>query len=321
MQLAEQADELLRSCVALGSKPSVVLFNIVLCSLADKGLLDRMESVADLMDNVGVAVDDITLDATVGRLVGSPNHRGLSRLWMKRMRTLGVVPTVRTFNSMLSHSSRNGLHEEIQLIIDWMSELSIEPSQWTYVVLIGGYSRNMDEKNANNLLLQLLQTSLEVPVDAFNSVINMYKNLSDVESAVRVFELMPKHGVRPDVISYTSMIQVYGVGKRLDEAEGVLLQMIEDGVSPNVQTFTVLLQLYFICDASMNRVDMCLRVMRERKVLPSAKTFNVLLSGFGRVNERDRFYAMLEWMKTLNVSPLSITERVIANFIEKWERD
>lgn len=96
-----EAENLMEEMRVTGLKPSVFEFRSVMYGYGRLGLLKEMLRIVQQMDNEGLVIDTVSSNMVLSSL-GIHNELSKMVLWLKKMKTLNIPFSTRTYNSVLN---------------------------------------------------------------------------------------------------------------------------------------------------------------------------------------------------------------------------
>jgi len=241
---------------------------------ANFSLAEQLVSVE--MPAAGVVPDRITWN-TVMHAVANEAARGrLSGMQyglqvLETMKTSGVQPDVRTYNSLLRACTAtawgrgsDSVRPRGAWVIDMMRNDGIQPDLITFTTILDACVRSAREgedggRGEAMLVLQEMQKAGMSPnVVTCNCLLSACSKaayshgLVMVDNGLELLQMMKALGVAPDIISFNTLISAcsyaasnpqagYKAGDALSRGLLVMREMQAHGVQPNVITFTSLL--------------------------------------------------------------------------------
>eukprot|EP00928_Gymnodinium_smaydae_P054093 TRINITY_DN37926_c0_g1_i1.p1 TRINITY_DN37926_c0_g1~~TRINITY_DN37926_c0_g1_i1.p1 ORF type:complete len:557 (-),score=91.49 TRINITY_DN37926_c0_g1_i1:305-1975(-) len=182
------------------------VLHTIMQAFAKEGNVDKTERCADLVIYLGVSS---VLGRTFNLVLGAFIKNGFvvkARNWWNRFTSLGVKPTLITYNTMLNVCTR--------------AKDVVQAEWWMDRMMLNG---------------------IEPCLVSFTTIITACGQAGSVQKAEYWFERMRACGLQGDVVLHNAMIDAYSKSGELDKAEEMLQIMKTEGISPCQRTFNMLI--------------------------------------------------------------------------------
>ncbi|CAI0377193.1 unnamed protein product [Linum tenue] len=230
------------------------------------------------------------------------------------MKSLGVSPSVRTFNSLFLVLLKRGKTNMVKSMFDDMLHTyGVFPDTYTFNILIRGFCKNTLVDEGFRFYNQMVESKCDPDVVTYNTLMDGLCRVGKVQTAHNVMKGMNKKGrdVKPDVVTYTTLVRGYCMKLEIDEAMAVFEEMVERGLKPNDITFNTLIK--GLCEAQ--KFDKIKEVLEGALggggFTPDTCTYNTLLYTHCNAGNLDDALNVFEKMMELKAQPDSATYSVL----------
>ncbi|KAJ4785376.1 Pentatricopeptide repeat-containing protein [Rhynchospora pubera] len=237
-------------------QPNQFHYNVVLRTL---GLARKWDQLRLLwIDMAKEAV--FPTNATYATLIDVFSKGGMVRealLWLKHMKSRGIVPDEVTMSTVLCALKNLGEFDmAVKYFNNWCQG---RDGELDFLEL--DYS-SVDVVNPTSFLLsELFKTGCHAPISAndkaqgdfprklqlvstYNTIIDLFGKAGRLKEASDTFGAMLDAGLKPDSFTFNTMINICASNGNLDEAEQLFDKMAERGITPDVITFNVLMTMH-----------------------------------------------------------------------------
>ncbi|KAK3035787.1 hypothetical protein RJ639_034603 [Escallonia herrerae] len=207
-------------------------------------------------------------------------------------------------------------------IMKEMVERGLEPSLTTYNIMLKGFFRAGQIKEAWEFFLEMKKRECEIDVVTYTTVVHGFGVAGEVKKARKVFDEMVGVGVLPSVVTYTALIQVLCKKDSVETAELVFEEMVRKGYAPDSTTYTVLIRGF--CHAEkMDRAMEYLERMEDDECEPNVQMYNVVIRYYCDAGEIEKGLEMFDKMGSGHCLPNLDTYNILVNamFVRKKSDD
>ncbi|XP_027110535.1 pentatricopeptide repeat-containing protein At1g02060, chloroplastic-like [Coffea arabica] len=240
----------------------------------------------------------------------------------KTMKSIGVSPSVITFNHLFSILLKRGRTGMVFELFDEMLETyGVEPDLYSFNILIRGFCKNSMVDEGFRFFKKMEKFNCQPDVIAYNTIIDGLCKDGRVKIAHNVMKGMLNKGpnLSPNIVTYTTLIRGYCEKLEIDEALDVFEEIACRGLKPNEITYNTLVQ--GLCEARMlNKVKEILDGCGGENggFVPDTCTFNTLMNAHCSDGNLDGVFKIFQKMSELKVHPDSATySMLIRSFCEK----
>lgn len=256
-------------------------------------------------------------DRFFNSLIRSYGRAGLYQESIKvfsSMKSMGISPSVVTFNSLLSILLKRGRTNMAKEVFDEMlSTYGVKPDTYSFNILIRGFCKNLMVDEGFRFFQEMSKFECEADVITFNTLVDGLCRAGKVKIARNVLKGMQKKSSKlsPNVVTYTTLIRGYCMNQETDEALDVFNEMVASGLKPNVITYNTLIQ--GLCESKkLNKIKEIFEgTIGDGEFVPDTCTFTTLINAqcnLGNLNEALKIY---EKMLELRVPSDSATYSVL----------
>ncbi|KAF6159631.1 hypothetical protein GIB67_034593 [Kingdonia uniflora] len=239
------------------------------------------------------------------------------------MKSIGVAPSVITFNSLLTVLVRRGRITMAKKLFDEMLTMyGISPDVFTFNILIRGFCMNSMVRDGFRFFKDMSRYECTPDVITYNTLVDGLCRAGKVRIAHNVVKGMSKKGLdlRPNVVTYTTLIRGYCEKHCIGDALDVFDEMIACGLKPNRITHNTLIQ--GLCEAQkFDKITEVLEGMiKGGEFYPDTCTFNTLMNAHCNAGKLDEALIVFDKMVCLKIIPDSASYSIlIRNLCEKKE--
>ncbi|CAN0896728.1 Pentatricopeptide repeat-containing protein At1g02060, chloroplastic [Linum grandiflorum] len=228
------------------------------------------------------------------------------------MKSLGVSPSVRTFNSLFLILLKRGKTNMIKGLFDEMLHTyGVFPDNYTFNILIRGYCKNSMVDEGFRYFNQMVESNCSPDVVTYNTLIDGLCRVGKVKIADNVMKGMDKKDVKPDVVTYTTLLRGYCMKQDIDEALVVFQEMVSRGLKPNDITYNTLIK--GLCEAKkVDKIGELLDgALSSGRFTPDVCTYNTLMNTHCEAGKLDKALKVFEKMIVLKAQPDSASYSVL----------
>ncbi|PQP97495.1 putative helicase CHR10 isoform X1 [Prunus yedoensis var. nudiflora] len=230
------------------------------------------------------------------------------------MKSLGVSPSVVSFNSLLSILLKKGRTNMAKNVYDEMlSMYGVTPDTYTFNILIRGFCMNSMVDEGYRFFKDMSGFRCDPDVITYNTLVDGLCRAGKVEIAHNVVKGMSKRSgdLTPNVVTYTTLIRGYCAKQEIDKALCILEEMTTRGLKPNGFTYNTLIK--GLCEAQkLDKIKEILEgTMIGGEFTPDTCTFNTLMHSHCNAGNLDEALKVFAKMSELKVPPDSATYSVL----------
>ncbi|KAI8391243.1 uncharacterized protein BYT42DRAFT_526655 [Radiomyces spectabilis] len=290
---------------------------------ARRRYVSKMISLLRQMEQRGVSPDTTTFNALIAAKLKTGDFAGAEEVLAKLKATANLKPNRTTYHSLLNAYLRSCRHEDVIKANVWMDEMidaGMIPSVYTFNNIISGITRqveyyrrirsNSDMQSAVKSVKALYDLAVQLGVKpdiiTANCLLTAYSAANDKDALKKVVDLLdirprktgcgncgcgsgcqPKT-IQPDPIekppikftpnthTYNILIRHYLRQHNLDEAFVTYDSMATSGLLPNAETYANFIN-YYVRQANIPEALKYYDVMRKKGICSNQHIFNVLM--------------------------------------------
>ncbi|KAK7843088.1 pentatricopeptide repeat-containing protein [Quercus suber] len=238
------------------------------------------------------------------------------------MKSLGVSPSVVSFNSLLSILLKRGRTNMAKSVYDEMlTTYGVTPDTYTFNILIRGFCVNTMVDEGFHFFKEMSRFKCEPDVVTYNTLVDGLAG--NLDEALKMFDKMSELQVQSDSATYSviirSLCQIgdYGRAEELfDELSEKEILFSAVGCKPLVAAYNPMFE-YLCGNGKTKKAERVFRQLMKRGTQdpPSYKT---LIMGHCREGTYEAGYELLVWMLRRDFVPdVEIYESLIDGFMQK----
>lgn len=149
------------------------------------------------------------------------------------------APELSTYRAAIECCVNANQPEQAVQVLFSMKNRGVQPSSYTFELIISGLSKRLQWRRAMQLLDTMTTMDIPKTVVTYNSVIGACARAKEVGMAKNLLSKMKKEGIRPNEVSFNSVIGACASTSRWKDALSLLDQCYrEPGVTPNIYIYT-----------------------------------------------------------------------------------
>ncbi|GAB4833081.1 hypothetical protein Ancab_007140 [Ancistrocladus abbreviatus] len=256
-------------------------FNSLIRSYGNAGLFNESIKVFTAMKSMGVSPSVVTFNSLLSILSGRGRTRMACQLFDEMLKTYGVTPDVFTFNILIRGFCMNSMVDEGFRVFNEMFRFQCKPDVATFNTLVDGLCRAGKVNIASNLVEGMWKNcgDLSPDVTTYTTLIRGYCGKRDINEALHVFEEMVNRGLKPNGITYNTLIQGLCEAKRFEKIKGLFEGAIDLGeFSSDTCTFNTLMSAH----CNVGKLDEAVEVFKQLskfQVRPDSASYSILIRG------------------------------------------
>lgn len=237
--------------------------------------------------------------------------------WFKRKDCFEV--NVIHYNIILRILGRARKWDEVQRLLDEMTERKINPINSTYGTLIDVYSKGGLRERAFEWLELMNRRGMEPDEVTMGIVVQMYKKNGEFKKAEEFFRKWSlgkcvtqrkgnarsmngktKSHVSLSSYTYNTLIDTYGKAGQVKEASETFALMLREGIVPTTVTFNTMIHMYGN-NGRLSEVSSLIMKMKELHCPPDTRTYNILIFLHAK---HDDIYTAVKYFNEMKASGL-----------------
>ncbi|KAJ9178314.1 hypothetical protein P3X46_010208 [Hevea brasiliensis] len=254
-------------------------FNSLIRSYGRAGLFQESVKLFASMKSVGVSPSVVTFNSLLLILLKRGRTNMAQSVFDEMLSTYGVTPDTYTFNILIRGFCKNSMVDEGFRYFKEMSRFKCDPDIVTYNTLVDGLCRAGKVKIAHNVVKGMVKKSADLNPDVvtYTTLVRGYCMKQDIDEALVVFQEMANKGLKPNEVTYNTLIKGLCEAQRIDKIKDILEGALGvGGFTPDTCTFNTLMNAH--CNAgNLNEALKTFEKMMEWKVQPDSATYSVLI--------------------------------------------
>ncbi|CAB4415893.1 unnamed protein product [Rhizophagus irregularis] len=278
----------------------------------NKNIPDALSLLCE-MEKEGLRPDVVTFNNIIDVLIKIRDLKSVIKC-LKIMSSMGVRPNVMTFDTLMSGYSDLGDYDYVEKLYNKMIKMNIQPSFDTYFTLMSAYIRSGKKKQALEIKDRLSDSDGK-SLRLYNMLIHLYIKFNDFSMARLLFDQMSESEFKPNVVTFNTFINGYINQNNLKEAGKCFDEMIKYGISPNVEVYNTLLKGYLNV-YGMSAVKKIFSQMSNYDIVPDAVTYNTLMQYIKKQNGVDYYEKAIDQYRTMikkSIVPSDRTFNILLN--------
>ncbi|KAF5446172.1 hypothetical protein F2P56_031821 [Juglans regia] len=265
-------------------------FNSLIRNYGRAGLFQESIKLFTTMKSLGVSPSVVTFNSILTILLRRGRTNMAKDMYDEMLRTYGVTPDTYTFNILIRGFCKNSMVDEGFQFFKLMSHFSCEPDVVTYNTLVDGLCRVGKARIAHNVVKGMSKKSMDLNpnVVTYTALIRGYCMKQEIDVALVLLEEMTSQGLKPNIITYNTLIKGLCEAQNLEKIKEILEGMMEvGGFTPDTCTFNTIIHAH----CSAGNLDEALNVfekMSELQVLPDSATYSVLIRSLCQIGDYSR---------------------------------
>lgn len=226
------------------------------------------------------------------------------------MKSMGVSPSVVTFNSLFLILLKRGRTNKVKSLYDEMlTTYGVSPDTYTFNILIRGFCMNKMVDEGFQFFKEMSRFDVEPDVITYNTLVDGLCREGKVMIASNVVKGMSKKGkdLNPNVVTYTTLVRGFCSKGEIDEALKVVQEMIDRGLKPTDITYNTLVK--GLCEA--RKFDKIKAMLDGGNFVPDTCTFNTLMHAQCNAGSLCEAKQVFEKMRELKIQPDSATYSIM----------
>ncbi|XWS32396.1 hypothetical protein CRYUN_Cryun23aG0155900 [Craigia yunnanensis] len=265
-------------------------FNSLIRSYGKAGLFQESIKVFETMKSIGVSPSVVSFNNLLSILLKRGRTNMAKSVFDEMLSTYGVTPDVYTFNILIRGFCMNSMVDEGFRFFKEMERFKCDPDVVTYNTIVDGLCRVGKIGIAHNVVKGMSKKSLNLNpnVVTYTTLVRGYCMKQDIDEALVVFQEMISRGLKPNRITYNTLIKGLSEVHKYDKIKELLEGMGEDGrFIPDTCTFNTLINAH--CNAG--NTDEALNVfkrMSELEVQLDSATYSVIIRSLCQIGDFEK---------------------------------
>lgn len=254
-------------------------FNSLIRSYGEAGLFKESIKLFQTMKSVGVSPSVVTFNSILSILLRRGRSNMAKEVYDEMLSTYGVTPDLYTYNILIRGFCKNSMVDEGFRFFKEMTSFNCNPDVVTYNTLVDGLCRTGKVRIAHNLVKGMSKKceDLNPNVVTYTTLIRGYCMKQEVDEALIILEEMTGRGLKPNIITYNTLIKGLCEAHKLDKMKDIWEQMIGDSrFSPDTCTFNTLIHAH-CCAGNLGEASKVFENMKKLQVPADSASYSVLI--------------------------------------------
>ncbi|XP_054783122.1 pentatricopeptide repeat-containing protein At1g71210, mitochondrial [Prosopis cineraria] len=224
----------------------------------------------------------------------------------------GLVSNETAIGEWICHLVRAGrLDEALAFFQDKQSSEGYIPGLFQYNILISRLLKKNQLHDVYDLLMEMKDNHITPDMITMNIVLCFFCKAGMVDVALELYNSRCQFGLSPSLWAYNRLICALCGAGSVDEAYGIFKKLVDEGYFLNRKTFYVVANALFR-ESKVDEMEELLILALERNFLPSASTYNKLISALCQVGRLQDGYLIHGQMN--NIATQKAYIRLITGF-------
>lgn len=262
-------------------------FNSLLRSYGKAGLFQESIKVFETMKSIGVSPSVVSFNNLLSILLKRGRTNMAKNVFDEMLSTYGVTPDVYTFNILIRGFCMNSMVDEGFGFFKEMERLKCDPDVITYNTIVDGLCRVGKVGIAHNVVKGMSKKSLDLNPDVvtYTTLVRGYCMKQYIDEALVVFQEIISRGLKPNRITYNTLIKGLSEVHRYDKIKEILEGMGDDGgFVPDTCTFNTLINAHCSAGNTYEALNVFKR-MSELKVQSDSATYSVIIRSLCQIGD------------------------------------
>ncbi|CAG8490998.1 5114_t:CDS:1 [Ambispora leptoticha] len=224
------AEKIMRNMRISGIEPNEVTYNIIMNAYSKNNDFDSVRSIFQEMLRLNLKPNSHTYSCLMEGFCRVGNLKAAESLLAKVKESSAIKPEVHLYTILINAYAKQKNLTRVFEIYEDMIKQKIEPTHFTYAILINGNARIGKIDFARKLLSELIEQSKKIarfeeiqwrdrlPAHVFTPLMDAYAKQGQFEEAKEIFAEMIAQGIRPQGHAYTILMDAC---RTIGDYEGV----------------------------------------------------------------------------------------------------
>ncbi|KAK9102187.1 hypothetical protein Sjap_019441 [Stephania japonica] len=303
-----------------GCKPDIVLLNNLINILGKAG---RLEDAIELFGDMGsfhCEPNVVTYNTIMKALFESRAPSSEIAFWFERMKEKGIEPSEFTYSILIDGFCKTNKVEKALVLLEEMDEKGFPPCPAAYCSLINALGKEKRYEAANELFQELKENCGSSSARVYAVMIKHFGKCGQFSQAMSLFNEMRKLGCNPDVFAYNALMSGMVRAGMIDEAHSLLREMEDQGCAPDINSHNIILNGFSKSIGPERAMEMFSK-MKSSQLKPDAVSYNTLLGCLSRAGMFEQAAKLMKEMKSNGFEYDLITYSSILEAVGKIDED
>ncbi|KAL1538396.1 pentatricopeptide repeat-containing protein [Salvia divinorum] len=205
------------------SQVSVVSWNVMIAGYAKGYHLQRAIECMERMQSCGVEPDEVTCVNMLAACLRSGDVETGLRIFNGMS-----VPSLASWNAMLSGYSQNECHREAVILFREMQFRKVRPDRTTFAIILSSCASMGLLEGGKQIHAALWKAELSMDLYVTSGLIAVYSKCSKIEVAKAIFNMAPKY----DIVCWNSVLAGLSLNSMDAEGFNFFRRMLREGMLP-----------------------------------------------------------------------------------------
>ncbi|CAN0902883.1 Pentatricopeptide repeat-containing protein At3g06430, chloroplastic [Linum grandiflorum] len=210
-------------------------------------------------------------------------------------------PKEGTYMKLLVLLGKSGQPDLAHQLFDEMLQQGIPPTPELYTSLLAAYSRSgLIEKAFSILDLMKSLPQCQPDVFTYSAILKACVDSSRFDLVDSVYLEMEHRLIIPNTVTQNIVLSGYGRAGLYDEMEKLLSSMLISRTSkPDLWTMNIILSIFGTNNIEI--MEKWYKKFQDYGISPDIRTFNILISSYGKARNYDKMSSVMEYMGKLGI--------------------
>eukprot|EP00210_Caulerpa_lentillifera_P003363 g3207.t1 len=287
------------------------------------------QEVFDLMKKKSIDPDVVTYTALMKGYSRVGNAQRVFVLF-KGLESEGIIPTQKTFNTIINACAINGDVRKALFFLDRMKHMySLEPDEVTYGSMLKVCVEAKDLRTAKETFEEAISSGVKVNVIMLTTMIDVYAECCNKENIIQYFkeckELLKNldaNEMKESIWIFSSLLKLCARGSLTKEAMDILNKIRINRIYPDIVCYNTVidgiskdkkLSIEEMLTLSSKIVD----DMTKEGTCPNTRTYSVMINVALRANNLEKAIQLFEQMKKAGINANIFTYGTMIKAYEK----
>uniref|UniRef100_A0A7S3E7T6 Pentacotripeptide-repeat region of PRORP domain-containing protein n=2 Tax=Rhodosorus marinus TaxID=101924 RepID=A0A7S3E7T6_9RHOD len=262
------------------AEDATIAYTTIVAGLAKSGDVTAAADFMDQMRENMIAPNVVTYTAVI---TGALALGDVRQAWdtFREMELNGVTADKGTFKAMISglcsSKGSNGV-EAAKRVLETMQKRSLDPDTETFNMIINGYVRNSQVKEAEHMIVLMKRADIELDVVTYTILLKAYGMERNMREVRRIFQEMRKNGIEPDIYSLNTFLASCVRSGDVTLAFRLFRNMVKDNLTPDIYTYTTIIA-GLVRDARVAEAWSLYRDLKRSGMVPNERLIDLLMQG------------------------------------------